>query len=341
MTKSDILVSILCTAYNHEKFIEKTIIGFLNQVTEFNYEIIIHDDASSDKTPHIINEYKNKYPNIIKPILQNENQYSKGVNILHAIMLPIASGKYIAFCEGDDYWIDELKLQKQITYMEKNQGCTFSFTNALIDYNSVPKHPRKLVAIPWTPFDTHNYNPHQEIFRIEDIIKMICIPTASFVVRKHTLHSLPKLSNDCFQGDRYIELYSIYKGYGYFVNEITCAYRRNVEGSLTNRWQSIVSEKKTIHPVIKQFLAMYDEFDVITNNKFSKELDILRIQTYLDEAIRLHDKRFLRRSDVKDIVRRSGIKIRIKYLLAYTPVFPLFMYCYQLIKKCYYNDGKK
>lgn len=114
------LVSIHCTAYNHEAFIKKAIEGFLIQETDFPIEILIHDDASTDKTPEVIRFFQKKYPEIIKPIYQNENQYSKGIGIIGVTNLSRAKGKYTAVCEGDDYWITKDKLQTQVNFLESN-----------------------------------------------------------------------------------------------------------------------------------------------------------------------------------------------------------------------------
>lgn len=103
--------------YNHEKYVEQAIKSILNQKTNFRFELIIHDDASPDKTADIIKAYAQEYPEIIHTVLQTENQYSKG-KTLFEFYLPLCRGKYFAFCEGDDYWIDEYKLQKQVDYME-------------------------------------------------------------------------------------------------------------------------------------------------------------------------------------------------------------------------------
>lgn len=121
---SRIKVSIWCTAYNHQKYIRQCLDGFVNQKTNFEFEAIVHDDASTDSTASIIREYEQKYPNIIKPIYQTVNQYSqKHINMINTFFLPKAKGKYIAMCEGDDYWIDPLKLQKQIDFLEEHEEC--------------------------------------------------------------------------------------------------------------------------------------------------------------------------------------------------------------------------
>lgn len=122
-----ILVSICCLAYNHESYIRNCLDGFITQRTNFDFEVIIHDDASNDKTAEIIKEYELKYPNLIKPIYQIENQWSKGVRITSELNFPRSKGKYIALCEGDDYWTDPYKLQKQVDFLEANPDYVLSF----------------------------------------------------------------------------------------------------------------------------------------------------------------------------------------------------------------------
>lgn len=122
---NDIVVSIYCTAYNHEKYIEKTLNGFVNQKTDFKYQVIVHDDASTDRTAEIIKKYETQYPDIIHAIYQKENQYSQDKNIVKEFILPKITGKYVAICEGDDYWTDSEKLQKQVDALEKNKECFF------------------------------------------------------------------------------------------------------------------------------------------------------------------------------------------------------------------------
>ena len=119
----DIMVSVICTTYNHEKYIRKCLDGFIMQETDFPYEVLVHDDASTDNTAAIVHEYEILYPDIIKPIYQTENQYSKGKAITRDIIFPKCRGKYIALCEGDDYWTDPHKLQKQVAALETHPDC--------------------------------------------------------------------------------------------------------------------------------------------------------------------------------------------------------------------------
>lgn len=119
--KDEIIVSVCMISYNHEKYIRKALESVLRQKTNFKFEILIHDDASPDNTAKIIKEYELKYPQVIKPIYQSENQFSKGKMVTKEFNYPRAKGKYIAFCECDDFWVDEYKLQKQVDFLENNK----------------------------------------------------------------------------------------------------------------------------------------------------------------------------------------------------------------------------
>ncbi|MCO6441317.1 MAG: glycosyltransferase [Nitrococcus mobilis] len=118
------LLSICCTTYNHENYIAQAIDGFLMQLTSFPIEILIHDDASIDRTAEIIRRYELEHPDVIKVIYQSENQFSKGRRPM-LLNFERAQGEYIAFCEGDDYWTDPHKLQKQADFLEKNPTMAF------------------------------------------------------------------------------------------------------------------------------------------------------------------------------------------------------------------------
>lgn len=130
--KGDCIVSVVCATYNHENYIEQAIKSFLSQKTSFPFEIIIHDDASTDGTQDIIKKYQKKYPELIHPIFQTENQYSKGNFKPLFYAAGYARGQYIALCEGDDFWIDNEKLQIQIDCMLENPDVDFSFHSAWI-----------------------------------------------------------------------------------------------------------------------------------------------------------------------------------------------------------------
>ena len=134
------LVSIRCVTYNQEKYISQALDSFLMQKTNFPFEIVVHDDASTDKTIEIIKEYEKKFPDIVKPIYETENQYSKKDNSLDLIILSHLKGKYTAYCEGDDFWTNKNKLQKQVDFLEQNPDYGFCCTDVDIYYEDKKKY---------------------------------------------------------------------------------------------------------------------------------------------------------------------------------------------------------
>ena len=119
-----ILVAIHCLVYNHEPYLRDCFEGFVMQKTNFRFVAVVHDDVSTDNSAAIIREYAEKYPDIIKPIFETENQWSKQDGSLERIMndaIAATGAKYIAFCEGDDYWTDPYKLQKQVDILEADE----------------------------------------------------------------------------------------------------------------------------------------------------------------------------------------------------------------------------
>ena len=133
----ELKVSICCPTFNQEKFIRKALDGILMQVVDFKYEIIVHDDASTDGTKEILFSYQKEYPDIFKLIIQTDNQYSKGIRILPTYLLPKVKGQYIAICDGDDYWIDVHKLQKQVDFLDTHEEyiATHSDANVFLQKN--------------------------------------------------------------------------------------------------------------------------------------------------------------------------------------------------------------
>ena len=171
--KGNPLVSIRCTVYNHEPFLRQCLDGFVMQQTTFQFEAIVHDDASTDGSAAIIREYAEKYPDIIKPIYESENQYSKHdgsiARIMDAAIHP--NSKYIAICEGDDYWIDSLKLQKQVDFLEKNPSYNMVYTKYKEDHNGTVKNGS------WNLLEGNCIKPY--------LLREGFIPTASVMYRSN------------------------------------------------------------------------------------------------------------------------------------------------------------
>lgn len=129
-------VSVLCTAYNHEKYIRDALEGFVSQKTDFPFEVLVNDDCSSDGTADIIREYAGKYPNIIRPFYQEKNLYSQGgmTHLFASVFYPNARGEYMALCEGDDYWSDPEKLQRQVSFLDAHPDYTACVHNTVLHY---------------------------------------------------------------------------------------------------------------------------------------------------------------------------------------------------------------
>lgn len=124
------LVSIVCPTYNHETFITRTLDSFLAQNTNFPIEVLVHDDASTDGTARILADYAARYPGVIRPFYQAVNQFQQGRECIPEIFKE-ARGRYIAYCEGDDYWTDPAKLQIQADFLESHPDHVLTYHDAM------------------------------------------------------------------------------------------------------------------------------------------------------------------------------------------------------------------
>lgn len=188
------LVSISCITFNHAPFIRECLNSFLMQRTTFPFEVVIHDDASTDGTKEIIEEYTSKYPDIFFPMIQTENQYSKGVRGMMAkFNFPRCRGKYIALCEGDDYWTDSCKLQKQFDFLETHQDFN------LVGHAAIDSFGKKRGEF------------EKGTFSFEDVYyRNLRIPTASLLFRNNLL--IPSWIAKVYGGDRAIIFLNTQKG---------------------------------------------------------------------------------------------------------------------------------
>ena len=222
---NEILVSIHCLVYNHEPYIRDCLEGFVMQKTNFPFEAIVHDDASTDKSADIIREYAEKYPHIIKPIYQTENQYSQKNGAIGRAVNAITRGKYIALCEGDDYWTDPLKLQKQVDFLESHPDYSMSCTDAV-------------VLSPEGELQWPRYQDSQDIPIIDTILNGgLWIHTCSMLYRKYLKKDYPEFAAKCHVGDYPLAIHLALKGKIYFHNEKMVTYRFKSQGSWTSRNQ--------------------------------------------------------------------------------------------------------
>ena len=217
-----LMVSINCTAYNQEKYIRQALEGFVMQQTNFRFEAIVHDDASIDNTATIIKEFAEKYPNIIKPILETENQYSRKDGSLNRIMTAACKGKYMAMCEGDDYWTDPLKLQKQIDFMEAHPDYAMCFHNAWQHWETGERNDDQFSRIDDRDYDGLEY------------YKDWIIPTASVVCRRSVLdldvYKRARANRNFIFGDILLFLSCAVYGKVRGMKECMSVYRKHVGG---------------------------------------------------------------------------------------------------------------
>lgn len=174
-----LMVTIQCFTYNHEAYIRECLEGFVMQKTKFRFEAIVHDDASTDGTADIVREYEEKYPDIIKPIYETENQYSKQDGSLQRIMDEHTHGKYIAICEGDDYWTDPYKLQKQVDFLEAHPDYGMCHT----DFYTTGR--RRITPVGKEPDD---------IYWPSILTKGLRVGTVTAVIRADIYRNMPRLN---------------------------------------------------------------------------------------------------------------------------------------------------
>lgn len=256
---TDIVVSVVCMAYNHEKYIRRCLDGFVNQKTDFAFEVIVHDDCSTDTTQSIIREYEARYPQIIKPIYQQENQYSQSVNVNAKFIVPQVRGRYVAICEGDDYWCDPHKLQRQVDAMEANPGCSMSVHKVRevredeaptgVEFPRDPVRPGVLTAREFLEIgQRYSFHTSSYFFRAE-YFKEYSLDPPAFIWK-------------CDVGDEVYMLFFAQQGDVYYFEETMSCYRRGVNDSWSaKRKKNRTLEALTRHPrMMVDTLLSFDEY---------------------------------------------------------------------------------
>lgn len=261
---AEIVVSIQCLAYNHEPYIRQCLDGFVMQETNFRFEAIVHDDASTDGTAAIIREYAEKYPDIIKPIFQTENQYSKHDGTIRKIMNAKMRGKYVAMCEGDDYWIDPLKLQKQVNYLESHPECTLTLSNG---YGYIEKEKLTVLLNPIPIKESRVITMHEVLKEKNGLI-----PTASMLFRKEMVESEPDWCLRAPVGDRPLRMWCAIKGTVYYDVTPMVTYRKGSIGSFTQRVTNIDYARS----ILDKMNVFFDAFDEYTKKEYHEDVQYMK-----------------------------------------------------------------
>ena len=258
-----VIVSISCITFNHAAYIRACIDGFLMQKTSFVFEILIHDDCSTDGTREIIEEYAQKYPDLIFPMFQNENQYSKGVRGMMArFNFPRCRGKYIALCEGDDYWTDIYKLQKQVDFLENNLDFSTCFHNMILSKDSNSSE-----------VELTNSKNQESVLSILDLAeKGNFMFTASVVFRKPKVE-FPDWLTDLPIGDYAIHLFNAQFGKIKYLDQVMGAYRIHAGGI----WGSFSKEN-----LYDRWIPMLSKLQDKFSDDVNKALKIQKLYAILD-----------------------------------------------------------
>lgn len=244
-------ITVICLCYNHAPYIKDALEGFVSQQTRFPFEVIVHDDASRDGSADIIREYASRYPDLIKPIFQQENQYSKGVAIGPAFCFPLVKGEYVALCEGDDYWTDPLKLQLQADALDAHPEVDLCTHSALVTRDGT----------------FHGYMPSRlfgGIIPADEVVRGMRLPTASLLMRREAYLAMTPPREILFN-DTALLLQTCMRGGALYLPRCMSVYRYQTPGSWSavTRGQARIEARKTEQ-------AQLEAFDRWTEGRFHR-----------------------------------------------------------------------
>lgn len=280
-------INVIVTAYNHESYIAQCLENILKQKGEFELEIIVGDDCSTDNTPNIIEEFRTKYPKtiIVLPLEKNLGVMKNLKRCLNA-----CSGKYIAICEGDDYWLDENKLQKQIDFLEIRSDCSMCFS-AILLYHEQEDF-----------FEAHYAQSllQKDAITLEDLIENNYIGNFSCCMyRADIVKKLPQEIYDLNTVDWMFNMACAQSGSIGFIQDQMSVYRLHANGAWTGK------------DLFEQLEGICEYIDV-SNKFFNYKYDLLfsrRKKIIKDEIVRLKSPLDVRKNGVKSFIVRIGSRM--------------------------------
>ena len=293
----NIAVSVICATYNQENYVRDMLDGLVSQKTNFRFEIVVHDDASPDGTADIIREYAEKYPDLIRPILRTENQYQKNKQFFWGVCREYGRGKYFAFCEGDDYWTDPLKLQKQYDFMESHP-----------DYSLCCCSSKWLDQLSGK-IGSQGVVDHDKDISLEEMILekngRIFLFVSDFV-RKECVDTLPDWGFPI--GDYPFAVHAAMNGKIHMLADSMCTYRYHAAGSWTQRMQGDEQRRRTNEQMIKGL----ENMNRTTGGKYEKLINQRILRHRYTDALLSHDFQAIRKDpQLYERYRSRGLIYRI------------------------------
>lgn len=305
------LVSIVCLTYNEEDFVRDTFDNFLSQKTTFPFEVLVYDDASQDRTPEIIKEYAAKYPDIFRITLYEENNFKKGLGFYGLrVGFNEAKGKYIAYCEGDDYWCDDLKMQKQVDFLESHPEYMVCAHETLIRNDYVPKENGTL-------FSRANFNSYIDIskrqhYTFKDTLTGNIFHISSMMYRNSPI-KWPEWICEVTALDMVLFMILAEKGDIYRLPDVMSVYRQN-RCSITNTQQQFNSKLASNSMLVN----LISKMDVYWSNKYHKTISRVLAMFYMRNAFYYLSKSSRDIPSAKKMVRKAfslNSLVSFKYLI--------------------------
>ncbi len=304
---SDIMVSIVCDAYNHERYIADALEGFIMQKTNFAFEILVHDDASTDRTAEIIRDYERRYPDLIKPIYETENQYSKRDGSLVRIQYGRVKGKYTAVCEGDDYWTDPLKLQKQFDAMERNPQVDMCAHKA----KWIDDRTKQMLRI-FPPIDEPRIlTPEEVIYGGGGFLA-----TNSLFYRS-TINQNPPRFIRAWPIDYTLQIYGALRGGILFLNDVMSVYRYMTRGSWS---ESVSAHTGKLIEWWNKDSEMLDILNEETKGRFAETISKQKKKYVWNKLILTNQCKEMLNETYREFYRKLSTEEKIKlYIKAWFP----------------------
>lgn len=281
----EIVVSVLCLAYNHEAWIRDAMEGFVAQQAPFRFEVLVHDDASTDSTAGIIREYAARYPDLIRPVFQTENRHSKGIPVSLTCLAPLVRGRYVALCEGDDYWTDPRKLARQVAALEAHPE------------TDICAHATRRRTARGRPAGKVAPRRSDGLLSTEEVILgggSRFVATASLLCRTEVWRTWTPM-REVLVNDYVLQLQGAARGGMYYLSDCMAVYRTRVPGSWTRRHSGLRPELRRItrrmleafddytggrfHEAVAQREALYDSDDLLNAGRYLALLSPRRLPT--------------------------------------------------------------